>query len=287
SILNLPKTLAQAAQLRGWDLATLRRELAEDRARLLEVRDQRVRPGKDDKILVSWNALMIDALARASGVLDEPRYALAAERAAQFLLDNLRRSDGRLLHSWRSGEARIDAYLDDYAYLINALVSLYEADFNEKWIDVAVELASMVLQHFLDPIEGGFYYTADDHEQLITRQKEFQDSSVPSSNGMAATALLRLGILTGNNEFIEAARGTLELATGLMEKAPTAAGQLLLAADMVIGPVDELVVLAGDDERELDDVLSAISQRFLPNRVVACRNKKSPAPASPALDGIF
>src|SRR5690606_24335324 len=117
SILNLPKTLAQCATLRKWDLAKLERELAEDRAKLLEVRDQRIRPGKDDKILVSWNALMIDALARAGGVLAEPRYLAAAQRAADFILTTMRRDDGRLLHTYRNGEARLDAYLDDYVYL--------------------------------------------------------------------------------------------------------------------------------------------------------------------------
>jgi uncharacterized protein len=271
SILNLPKPIAQAAALRGWDPSALQRELAEDRAKLLETRDQRIRPGKDDKILTNWNALMIEALAQAANVLGEARYLAAAQRAARFLLDRLRRPDGRLLHSYRNGEAKFHGYLDDYAYLIQALVSLYQADFDEGWIDVASELADMVLRHFQDADEGGFFYTADDHEQLITRQKDVQDSSVPSASGMTATALLRLAALTGRSDLRSAAEGSLALAVGLMEKAPTAAGQSLIAADWLLGPTQELVVMGGNDAAELDAVLKAIRRRYRPRSVVACR----------------
>jgi uncharacterized protein YyaL (SSP411 family) len=287
NILNLPRPIAQVAKERGWNLATLERELAEDRAILLEARDQRVRPGKDDKILTNWNALMIDAFARAAVVLDEPRYATAAQRATAFILRELRRADGRLLHSWRGGEAKFDAYLDDYAYFINALVSLYEADFDEAWIDHAVALADFVMQHFHDGQEGGFFYTSDDHEQLIARQKDVQDSSVPSASGMTATALIRLGTLTGRQDYVDPARGTLELAAGLMEKAPTAAGQSLIAADMLIGPMQEIVVVAGDNEQEFADVLAALRQRYEPNRVIAARGKVIANKNSAALNAIF
>jgi uncharacterized protein YyaL (SSP411 family) len=286
NILNLPQPIAQVATQRGWNLAPLERELAEDRAKLLEARDHRIRPGKDDKILTNWNALMIDAFARAAVVLDEPRYATAAQRATAFILRELRRADGRLLHSWRGGEAKFDAYLDDYAYLIHALVSLYEADFDEAWIDHGVALADFVMRHFHDAQEGGFFYTADDHEQLIARQKDVQDSSVPSASGMTATALIRLGTLTGRQDYVDAARGTLELAAGLMEKAPTAAGQSLIAADMLIGPMQEIVVVAGDSEQEFADVLAALRQRYEPNRVITARCK-SMTKQSAALDAIF
>ncbi|HRX79949.1 MAG TPA: thioredoxin domain-containing protein, partial [Pirellulaceae bacterium] len=189
SILNLPKTITQCASLRGWDLNELKVELAASRAALLAVRDKRVRPGKDDKILVSWNALMIDSMARASAILCAAKYLAAASAAADFILNDMRRDDGRLLHSWRNGEAKLDAYLDDYSYLINALVSLYEASFDERWIDEAVKFADLVITHFSDTASGGFFFTADDHEQLIARNKDIHDSSVPSGNAMTATAL--------------------------------------------------------------------------------------------------
>ena len=179
----------------------LEQELRDSRRRLLEARLKRVRPGKDDKVLVSWNALDDPhALARAAGVL---RRARITWLPPNVLLISCSPSCvvriGRLLHCWRHGQAKLDAYLDDYAYLANALVTLYETDFDERWIDEAAELCDIMLAHFRDPEEGGFYFTADDHEALVARTKEWFDASVPSSNAMAATALSRLGKLTGSN----------------------------------------------------------------------------------------
>ena len=274
SILNLPKTISQCASLRGWNESDLRSELAESRRKLLEVRDRRVRPGKDDKILVSWNALMIEALARGAMVLGvsdwgENPYLAAATRAAEFIRTRLTRGDGRLLHCWRHGQAKLDAYLDDYSYLINALVSLYEAGWDERWIDEAVRLGDIVLRHFTAP-DGGFYFTADDHEQLITRNQDIHDSSVPSGSAMAATALLRLGALTGRSEYREAARATLERSLHVMQQAPTAAGQMLIAADMLLGPMQEIAVVAAS-ELDRAQAVAGLHQQYLPNHVVAAR----------------
>ena len=262
NILNLPKSLEQVAKIKGWNLEELERELAESRAKLLKVRDQRMRPAKDDKILVSWNGLMIDAMARGVGLQacqeaglnsgksgDLPHdYIAAATRAADFILTKMTRDDGRLLHSYRHGRAKLDAYLDDYASFTNALVSLYEATFDERWIDHAVRLAEIMLSHFKDPDGDGFFFTAVDHEQLITRQKDVQDSSVPSGNAMAATCLLRLAKLTGRNDFFTAAESCLRLAQGLMEQHPTAAGQMLLALDFYLGPTPEIVIVGDPQE---------------------------------------
>jgi hypothetical protein len=271
NILNLPKSIEQCTSLRGWNLAELERELAQSRAKLLAVRDGRVRPGKDDKILVSWNALMIDSLARAGGILDDSKYLAAAQRAANFILRELRREDGRLLHSWRHGRAKFDAYLDDYTYLANALVTLYEADFDERWIDEAVRLVDIVLQHFADSEQGGFFYTADDHEQLIARHRDFQDSSVPSGNAMAAIVLLRLGKLCGRADYLQAAESTLQAGLHMMEQLPMAAGQLLIALDMHLGPFSELALLGDAAEAASASVLAELRRRYLPNQIVACR----------------
>ncbi len=286
SILNLPKTIEQCARIKGWDVDELQRELSASRRKLLDVRDQRVRPGKDDKILVSWNGLMIDAMARGTGLQtcssngdkDSNRsgdlfhdYLAAACRAADFILAKMTRDDGRLLHSYRHGVAKFDAYLDDYASFTNALVTLYEETFNEHWIDEAVRLAEIMLKHFRDPAGDGFFFTADDHEQLIARQKDVQDSSVPSGNAMAATCLLRLAKLTGRQDFSDAAEGCLRLAAGLMEQHPTAAGQMLLALDFYLGPTPEIVILGDPQEENTAAVLADLRSRFIPNRVVACR----------------
>ncbi len=267
------------------DEQQLRNSLADSRAKLLAVRERRVHPGLDDKVLVAWNGLMIDALAQAAGVLDEPRYLSAAQRAAEFCLTHMRRHDGRLLHTWREGQAKLDAYLDDYTSLANGLISLYEADFDERWIGAAIELVDEVLARFIDSERGGFFYTATDHETLIARQKDFYDNAVPSGNSMAAMALVRLGKLTGRGEYLEAAEGTLRAAAELLERAPQAGGQLLLALDLYFGPTPEIVVLGNPDEADTAESLAALRHRFVPNQVVACR--PGDAGISGPLDGLF
>jgi len=284
NILNLPKTLVQCAKIFGRDLPELTAELDASRAKLLEVRNSRVWPARDDKVLVSWNGLMIDAMAQAAGALDEPRYLQAATACADFLLRELRDADGRLLHSWRNGQARFPAYLDDYTCLINALVSLYEASFDERWIDEAVRLADIVLAQFADPKQGGFYFTANDHEALIARQKDAFDSSVPSGNAMAATALVRLGRLCGRADYLTAAERTLQSFVGQMEEQPTGTGQMLLALDAWLGPMPELVLLAPASDADTAELLRDLRTRFWPNNVLACRPGEG---NSAALDAIF
>ncbi|MHB8861285.1 MAG: thioredoxin domain-containing protein [Pirellulaceae bacterium] len=291
NILNRPKTLEQCAAILRHDPQLLEAELAEARAELFAARARRVRPGKDDKILVSWNALMIQALTRAAGQLDRPDYLVAAQRAARFLLTSLCRSDGRLLHSWRQGRAYLDAYLDDYASLIEALVTLYETDFDERWVDEAVRLTEIVLRHFPDSHQGGFFFTADDHESLITRTKEVFDGSVPSSNAMMATALVRLGKLTGRQDLLEAAHRTLKSALPIMRTAPEAVAQMLVAADLWLGPTWEIVLTGDARQPATQQVIQALRRTFLPRRVVACRSdaREDPekTPHSAALEPLF
>jgi len=281
SILNLPKPLAACAKILNRDLNVLTTELARSRQQLFAAREQRVHPALDDKVLVAWNGLMIDSLAQAAGALDEPRYLAAAAKAADFLLTTLRRDDGRLLHSWRRGSARFDAYLDDYACLVNALITLYEASFDERWIAEAVRLADLVLSLFADRDRGGFFYTASDHEQLIARQKDFYDNATPSGNGMAATALVRLGKVTGRADFLSAADGTMRGAARLMHESPSAVGQTFLAFDMVVGPTPEIVILGDPNSADTAAVLADLRHRYLPNKVVACRAGTETASNSP------
>ncbi len=268
SILNLPKTVAQVASLHSWPLAELMEELQQSRAQLLAARERRVRPGKDDKVIVSWNAMMIDSLARAGRAFDEPRYVQAATRAAAFLRNELW-IEGRLQHCWRNGRARLAAYLDDYATLANALVSLYEASFEIRWLDWAFQLIDEVLQRFADPAGGALFYTADDHEPLITRTKDLQDSSVPSGNAMAATALLRLAHLGQRPDYRQAANDILQSAAGLLEQAPAAAGQMLLAVDWVLGPTFEIAVVGKPQDPDTVKSLRDLNQRYLPRTVLA------------------
>jgi hypothetical protein len=288
-ILNLPKTIEQSAKLLKRSPDELAHELAQSKSALFAVRENRVHPAKDDKVLVAWNGLMIDALARAGTALDEPRYVAAAERAAEFILAQMRRGDGRLLHTWRGGKAKLDAYLDDYAALANSLATLYEATGDERWIDESVRLVDVMLDKFADPAGGGFFYTASDHEQLLTRTKELTDSSVPSGNALAATTLLRLGKLLGRNDYLDAATKTILAATPIIERAPMAAGQMLLALDRLLGPSHELVLVGSATNADVQAASAAIAHRFLPRSVIAARltDENTAEYHSPLLDELF
>jgi hypothetical protein len=230
---------------------------------------------------------MIDALARAGVALPEPRYLEAAANAANFILEKMARDDGRLLHTFRNGQARLAAYLDDYACFVNSLVTLYETTFEEAWIDHAVRLADSMLARFADRDHGGFFFTADDHEQLIARNKDLHDASVPSGNAMAATALLRLAKLTGRQDYFEATQDALHAGLPIMERSPMAAGQLLIALDMFLGPMPEIALLGDREEGATQEAIGQLHGTYIPSRVVACRDLTADAYRSPHLDPMF
>jgi hypothetical protein len=280
NILNLPKPVAQAAKLLGTDVSVLRARLDEDRARLLAARDRRVPPGKDTKVLTSWNGLMIGPLAEGGRVLKDERYIEAARKAAGFLLDRVRAEDGRLLHSYKDGQAKFNGYLDDYANLIDGLTRLFEASGEARWIEAALDLGRVMIAEFADDEHGGFFYTGKSHEALIARQRDAFDNATPSGNAMAATALLRLAALTGRDDLLEAGRATLRSAQFVMERAPTAAGQSLIALDFLLAPTREFAVVGGPDSDEYRAVLEALFARFLPHKVVAPASASPPAELS-------
>ena len=282
TILNRPKPLDQAAKLLGIEVETLRADLGVDRAKLLAARERRIPPGKDTKVLTSWNGLMLAAMADGAHALREPRYLLAAERCAAFLLDRMRQPDGRLWHGYKGGQTRFNGYLDDYACLIDGLTRLFEATGASRWLTGAIELAEVMLAEFADQEEGGFFYTGANHEALITRQKDVHDSATPSGNGMAAAALLRLAALTGRGDFESAGRATLQAARAVLEQTPMAAGQSLIALDFLVGGPHEFAVVAADPA-ELSGALEVIAERFLPSRIVAPNPGPTANPAVPLL----
>lgn len=264
NILNRPKTLEQAARVLNIDAEDLAASLARSRATLYDLRSRRVAPGRDDKVLVSWNGLMISALALAGRVLAEPRYVSAAASAATFLLSQVRDESGRLRHSYKDGRARFSACLDDYAALIDAFVELHQATDDARWLESGVQLAEEMAAHFSDPA-GGFYYTADDHERLITRVKDQQDNATPSGNSLAATALLRLGRLTARGDLEEAGYRTLQSMSGLLSEHPRAAAQALLALDFHLGPSFEVAIVDGPDRAVADEFRARLATRFAPH----------------------
>jgi uncharacterized protein YyaL (SSP411 family) len=289
NILHLSQTLAYWAAEFGVNETELRAEMKALRAELLAAREKRIKPGKDDKVLVNWNSLAIDALARAAGALDEPRYLEAAVRAADIILAEMRDANGRLLHTWRAGRASLAAYLDDYAGLAGALVTLYEATFDERFLREAMQLADVLLAQFHDPRAGGFFFTAADHEQLLARHKDWQDSSVPSGSALAATVLLRLARLTGNETYESAALETMQSLASLMSESPLAVGQMLLCVDFYLGPAREIVLLGDLASPTTQSILQALRQAYLPRRVVAFHNAGEPvandSPLAPLLAG--
>ena len=266
SILNRPKPHDQDAEVLGRTPEQLEELLARCRQKLFEARTERIAPGRDDKVLASWNGLMIAAMAQAGRVLDEPRYTQAASRAATFILDRMR-DQRRLLHSFKDSQARFNAYLDDYVCLIDGLVELTQATCEGHWLTSAIELAERVFDQFSDSNTGAFFYTSADHEELITRAKDCQDNATPSGNGMAAYAMLRLGRLASRPDIEEKAVATLEALSGQMEQLALASGQALLALDWHLGPTFELVLFAGDDEAQNHAAASQWSQSFLENHV--------------------
>jgi uncharacterized protein YyaL (SSP411 family) len=215
------------------------------RARLLEVRAERVRPGLDDKRLAAWNALMISALAEAGAVLGRVDLLDAARDAAAFVLDEMRTPDGRLLRTFNAGEARLNAYLEDHAFVLEALLTLYEATFEERWFIAARETADTIVDRFADPANGGFFSTSDDHEELVARRKDLEDAPIPSGGSAAAFGLLRLAALTGEARYEDHAVSQLRLLHEIAPRHPTAFGHLLQAIDFHVAPVRE-VALAGD-----------------------------------------
>jgi len=290
NILNRVKPHAQAARMLGLSETDLAGVLADCRRQLFARREARVHPGRDDKILAGWNGLMIAAMARAGSILEEPRFTTAAARAADFVLTRMRGTDGRLLHTFKDGNARLRAYVDDYACVIDALVDVYQATFEARFLDAALGLAADMIRQFGDEQDGGFFFTPHDHEPLIARNKDLHDNATPSGNGTAAGALLRLALLSGRTDLEECAQRTLEMLSGEMTRVPMAAGQALLALDDLLGPTYEIVVVDGLSRDGSTDVLRALHDRFLPAKVVARRppntdDSNLPASLRPLLDG--
>jgi uncharacterized protein YyaL (SSP411 family) len=216
------------------------------RRKLFAAREKRIRPGRDEKILTSWNALMIEGMAHAARVFEREDWLRSAQRAMDFLHRTMW-CDGRLLATAKDGRAHLDAYLDDHAFLLTALLELMQAEFRSHDLTFAVELADTLLTRFEDPDAGGFFFTAHDHEALIHRPKTGHDNATPAGNGVAAFALQRLGHLLGESRYLEAAEKTLRLFWPQIRHSPTGLGSLLGALEEALTPPD-IIILRGPAE---------------------------------------
>jgi len=248
--------------------------LAEARRALFEARSQRVWPGLDDKRLTSWNALAIAALADAGAVLGRDDYLDAARSCAAFLLEQLRDEQGNLLRTYKDGRAHLNAFLEDHAFLLEALLVLYEATFEERWFTEAQALADTMIKRFGDPERGGFYSTSADHEELIARRKEVGDHPIPSGNSSASMGLLRLAALTGEQRYEEAGTGAFALFAKPAVEHPDAFAHMLRALDFHLSPTRE-VALVGDD---LDALAAVVREKFRPHLVLAGGREGSDTP---------
>jgi uncharacterized protein YyaL (SSP411 family) len=253
-----------------------RAELAEARRKLFEAREQRVHPGRDEKVLTSWNGLMLAAFAEAARALNRDDYRQVAERNADFLLCELRSAEGRLWHTWKAGSvgdlrptvAKINGYLEDYTHLIEGLLELYQTTFDPRWYQAARELAEMMIEHFSAP-DGGFFDTSDDHERLITRPRELQDNAVPSGNAMAAFVLLRLAGLAVEPRYAELAQAALGPMQPLLAQYPLGFAQWLIALDYALSHPREVAIIGAPEAADTRALLGVCTAGYRPHQIVA------------------
>jgi len=273
----------EVAEKLGVPLQRLEAAMAEAREKLLAARERRVRPGTDDKVLAAWNGLMISALGLAYQVLGEERYLESARKAARYVVHEMRQEDGRLFATARAGRAHINACLDDYAFMIQGLVDLYESDFDFEWLDQARRLNDVLESRFVDEERGGYFTTGDDHEPLIARLRNPQDGALPSGNAVQALNLLRLSELFGREDLARAAERTLLALGALVNRFPAAFGQLLIAVDYLTAGPREVVISGKDAHPEVQKMLRVVRTTFRPQRVVARAKEGAPVGEMPIL----
>lgn len=281
NILNVPRPMSVVAKLEGLSEEELCRVIERGRKKLFEYREQRIKPLRDDKIITGWNGLMLRSFAEAATILNRDDYRQVAIANAQFLLTHLQR-DGRLLRTYRDGISKLNAYLEDYALLIDGLLALYEATFELHWLTEARRLADIMIEQFWDDVDGGFYFTSHDHEQLITRSKEFYDNATPSGNSVAADVLLRLALYFDVPEYRRRAERILRTTIGSVRRFPSAFGHLLGALDFYVGAPKEIALVGYRDAADTEALRRTVFDRFLPNKIIALKEPDA-EPASEAI----
>jgi uncharacterized protein YyaL (SSP411 family) len=277
NILHVDEDAEVIAKLLGVSRERLIEALDRGKRILFARREERIKPHRDEKMLTAWNGLMMRSFADASRAFDRKDYLEIATRNADFLLTHLRR-DGRLLRTHKDGVSKLNGYLEDYAYLIDGLLSLYEASFDLRWFEAARDLTETMIEQFWDEDAGGFFFTSADHETLITRAKDFYDNATPAGNSVAAAALLRMALFTGEDRYRRMAETILLLIKPTMMRAPGAFGYMLSALDMFLASPFEIAIIGAPESEETRRLVNVVFKRFLPNKAVA----QSPAADSKA-----
>ncbi|MCB0186482.1 MAG: thioredoxin domain-containing protein, partial [Caldilineaceae bacterium] len=271
NILHVRRPLEDVAQELGLTLEQAEAQLAAAKAKLFAAREQRIKPARDEKILVEWNGLMIHALAEVGVVMGRQDALDAAIAAADFILNKMSQPDGKLYRSYKDGRARLNAYLEDYAAFARALVALYEATFDLRWLGEASRLTKIIFEQFHDSEKGGFFQTGIDHEILVARRKDYIDNAVPSGNSLVTELLLRLAVLVENEQYRREATRVLLTLKEAMAQQPTGFGRMLTALHTVLHPSQEIALVGDPADGATRALLAEVRQRYLPTTVLALK----------------
>jgi len=267
NILHIAAPIEQLASKHGWTVDEVIGKMAQTVDLLFEERKSRVRPALDDKVLVDWNGLMIAALAKAAQVFGEQKYLLAAEKAADFILSEMRKDDGGLYHRYAKGEKAIDAFLDDYAFLVYGLVELYEAGLDEIYLQESIALTKHMISYFWDAKNGGFYLTSATQE-TIPQMKQTHDSAIPSGNSVALHNLIRISRISGEETFEEHAKKLLQAFSEEVRGYPMGHTFMLSGLELMMGQTYTVVLAGGIHDDDTQAMLVELRKRFMPNMTV-------------------
>jgi uncharacterized protein YyaL (SSP411 family) len=268
NILYVKKGLQDLADESGLTMDEIRNKINLARGPLFAFREKRIHPFKDDKILTDWNSMMISALAKAAIAFENKDYLMSAEKAMGFILKKMNTAEGKLLHRYRDGESGLNANIDDYVFLISALLDLYEASFNNEYLKNAIELNDELIKHFWDERDGGFFFTPDDAQVLIIRSKEIYDGAIPSGNSIEMLNLIRLARITGNSAYENKVFKIINTFSRNIYSTPSTYTQALTALDFVYGPSYEIVICGEKDNEDTKELLKTLNGNYIANKVV-------------------
>ncbi|MGI8898015.1 MAG: thioredoxin domain-containing protein, partial [Pyrinomonadaceae bacterium] len=268
NILNVNRPLEDVAAKAKVTPEHLRKSLERSRRKLFELRENRVKPDRDEKILTAWNGMMLASFAEAAAILHREDYLGIATRNARFVLENLCRND-LLLRTYKDATAKLNAYLEDYAFFSDGLLTLYEATGHLEWFEATLSITDKMIEEFWDDQDGGFFYTGRSHESLIVRSKDYFDNATPSGNSVAAEVMLRLAALTDNSDYRGRAVTILRLIAESLRRYPSGFGRVLSALDFYLGTPKEIAIIGDHDLPQTRLLRNAVWQPYLPNKVVA------------------
>lgn len=271
NILNIDDTLDVVAKRSNVSTETLSDALKRGREKLFIAREKRVKPNRDEKVLTAWNGLMLASFAEAAAILYRPDYLAVAKNNAAFILSQMLK-DGLLLRTYKDGRSKLNAYLEDYAFYADGLVTLYQASGELRWLESAVSLVDRMIEEFWDDVDGGFFYTGKSHETLIVRTKDYYDNATPSGNSVAAEVLLHLAVLTGNETYKRTAVALLRLMTDSIKRFPSAFGRALGAVDFYLSTPKEICIVGEDSTEDTNALLREVWRKFIPNKIVVRSN---------------